>query len=79
MIRSESPQDDTSATEPEDAHRGWIAPTPADADEARADRAMAAAERAVAAGTATDDQRARVRRMAGARTQEQRREAYRQD
>jgi len=59
--------------EPQDAHRGWIAPTPADADEAAADRAMAEAERAVAEGTASDDQRAGVRRMAHARTHEQRR------
>lgn len=62
--------------EPEDAHRGWVAPTPADAVEAAADRAMAAAERAVAEGTATDDQRAGVRRMSDARTHEQRRAAY---
>lgn len=63
--------------EPEDARRGWVAPTPADADEAAADRAMAAAERAVAEGTATDDQRARVERMGPARTHEQRRAAFR--
>ncbi|MDD7941471.1 hypothetical protein PHK61_23900 [Actinomycetospora lutea] len=65
--------------EPEDAHRGWVAPTPADADEAAADRAMAAAERAVAQGTATDDQRARVARMGQARTHEQRRASFRND
>jgi hypothetical protein len=64
-------------SEPEDAHRGWVAPTPADAAEAAADRAMAAAERAVATGTATDDQRADVRRMDDARTHEQRRVAFR--
>lgn len=63
--------------EPEDARRGWVAPTPADADEAAADRAMAAAERAVATGTATEDQRAGVERMAEARTHEQRRAAFR--
>jgi hypothetical protein len=63
--------------EPEDARRGWVAPTPADADEAAVDRAMAAAERAVAAGTATDEQRARVDRMAPARSHEQRRVAFR--
>ena len=65
--------------EPEDAHRGWVAPTPADGDEAATDRAMAAAERAVASGTATDDQRARVARMGEARTHEQRRNAFRGD
>jgi hypothetical protein len=63
--------------EPEDARRGWVNPTPADTDEAALDRAMAAAERAVAAGTATDDQRTRVSRMAEARSHEQRRAAFR--
>ncbi|WP_285653040.1 hypothetical protein [Actinomycetospora sp. NBRC 106375] len=63
--------------EPEDARRGWVAPTPADADEAAIDRAMAEAERAVAEGTATDEQRDRVRRMGDARTHEQRRAAFR--
>ncbi|GAA4911922.1 hypothetical protein EV188_103175 [Actinomycetospora succinea] len=63
--------------EPEDAHRGWVAPTPADADEAAVDRAMADAERAVAEGGATDDQRARVARMGQARTHEERRAAFR--
>jgi hypothetical protein len=62
--------------EPDDAHRGWVAPTPADAVEAAADRAMAAAERAVVDGSATDDQRDGVRRMSDARTHEQRRTAY---
>ncbi|MFC5139463.1 hypothetical protein ACFPK1_14565 [Actinomycetospora rhizophila] len=63
--------------EPEDGHRGWVAPTPADRQEAAADRAMAEAERAVASGTATDDQRARVARMGHARTHEQRRSVFR--
>ncbi|PVZ09476.1 hypothetical protein [Actinomycetospora cinnamomea] len=67
---------DDHRAEPPDAHRGWVAPTPADAAEARADRAMAAAERAVAEGTATDEQRDRVVRMAAARTHEQRRAAF---
>jgi hypothetical protein len=40
---------------------------------------MAAAERAVAEGTATDDQRTDVDRMGHARTHEQRRAAYRGD
>lgn len=71
--------DERRANEPEDAHRGWVAPTPADAEEAVTDRAMAAAERAVADGSATDDQRARVARMEVARTHEQRRAAFRQD
>jgi len=70
--------DQRRPTEPEDAHRGWVAPTPKDTEEAGVDRAMADAERAVAAGTATDDQRTRVRRMGDARTHEQRRAAFRQ-
>lgn len=70
---------DRRADEPEDAHRGWVAPTPADAEEAALDRAMAEAERAVAEGTATDDQRARVARMEHARTHEQRRSTFRGD
>lgn len=65
--------------EPEDARRGWVAPTPADTEEAAADRAMADAERAVVEGTATDEQRARVDRMGGARTHEGRRAAFRGD
>jgi hypothetical protein len=65
--------------EPEDAHRGWVAPTPADAAEAATDRAMADAERAVAEGRASADQRTSVGRMAAARTHEQRREAFRSD
>ncbi len=76
MIRSEDRQ---TNTEPDDAHRGWVAATAADADEARAIRAMADAERAVAEGTATDDQRTDVERMAGARTHEERRAAYREN
>ncbi|MEJ2863429.1 hypothetical protein [Actinomycetospora flava] len=70
--------DERRSSEPEDAHRGWVAPTPSDAEEAAIDRAMAAAERAVAEGSATDDQRARVGRMGQARTHEQRRAAFRQ-
>lgn len=68
--------DQRRPNEPEDAHRGWVAPTPADADEAAADRAMAAAERAVAEGTATDDQRTEVRLMGEARTHEHRRDTF---
>ena len=65
------------APEPEDVRRGWVNPTPADADEAALDRAMAAAERAVASGTATDDQEERVDRMSRACSHEQRRAAFR--
>lgn len=67
------------SVEPEDARRGWVAPTPADADEAAVDRAMAEAERAVAGGTATDEQRAAIDRASKARTHEQRRAAFRGD
>ncbi|MDD7966442.1 hypothetical protein [Actinomycetospora lemnae] len=74
MIRSDEKR---GRAEPEDVHRGWVAPTPRDTDEAAADRAMAAAERAVAEGTASEDQRSRVQRMAQARTHEQRRAAFR--
>ena len=62
--------------EPEDARRGWIAPTPTDAREATADREMADAERAVAEGTASTEQATRVDGMATARTQEQRRSIW---
>jgi hypothetical protein len=61
---------------PEDAHRGTIAPLPADADEAAADRELADAERAVALGTASDEQRARVAATAEARTHEERRRQW---
>ena len=63
-------------TEPEDAHRGWIAPTPGDADEARADREMAAAERAVAQGAASPEQARLVDRISDARTHEERRRLW---
>lgn len=62
--------------EPEDARRGLIAALPADRDEAVADRAMADAERAVVAGNADDDQRARVAHISGARTHEERRRLW---
>lgn len=61
---------------PEDAHRGTIAPLPADAQEAAADRELADAERAVALGTATDSQRARVAAGAEARSHEERRRQW---
>ena len=66
----------TGPTEPEDAHRGYIAPTPADADEARADRDMAAAERAVAQGAASPEQARLVDRISDARTHEERRRLW---
>jgi hypothetical protein len=62
--------------EPEDAHRGRIAPTPSDAEEARADRDMAAAERAVAQGAASEEQAAMVDKLADARTHEERRKIW---
>jgi hypothetical protein len=76
MIRSDAPR---GRGEPEDARRGWLAPTPADADEAALDRAMADAERAVVLGTATDEQRDMVDRTGAARSHEQRRDASRDD
>jgi hypothetical protein len=68
--------EDRRTEEPEDAHRGWIAPTPADTREAVADREMADAERAVAEGTASGEQATRVAGMSTARTQEQRRSIW---
>lgn len=65
--------------EPEDAHRGHIAPTPADVDEARADREMAEAERAAAQGNASPEQAALLDRLAGARSHEERRRIWRED
>lgn len=62
--------------DPQDAHRGWVSPTPSDVREAVADREMADAERAVAEGTATAGQTAGVALMAAARTQEQRRSIW---
>lgn len=44
------------APEPEDAHRGFINPTPQHQEEAGADREMAGAARAVTSGTATEEQ-----------------------
>jgi hypothetical protein len=58
---------------PEDADRGVVNAQPEDHDSARADREMADAERAVAQGTASDEQREGVERVADARTHEQRR------
>jgi hypothetical protein len=62
--------------EPADARRGHIAPTPSDADEARADREMAAAERAVAQGAASEQQAALVDKLSDARTHEERRKIW---
>ena len=61
---------------PEDAHRGTVAPLPADAGEAAADRELADAERAVALGTATDVQRTRITASGEARTHEERRRQW---
>ena len=62
--------------EPADAHRGYVAPTPSDADEARADRDMADAERAVAQGAASAEQARLVDRISDARTHEERRRLW---
>lgn len=67
---------DDTAREPEDARRGYIAATPADVDEARADREMAEAERAVALGTASESQSALVDKIAHARSHEERRAVW---
>ena len=61
---------------PEDAHRGAVAPTPADAHEAAADRELADAERALVLGTATREQRTRVEATGDARSHEERRERW---
>jgi hypothetical protein len=75
-IRNRTPGASGRSAEPEDAHRGQIAPTPGDADEARADRDMAAAERAVAQGAATDEQARLVDAISEARTHEERRRLW---
>jgi hypothetical protein len=62
--------------EPEDARRGIIAPLPAGADEARADREIAEAERAVAQGASSPDQTRMIGRLAQARTHEERRRLW---
>jgi hypothetical protein len=62
--------------EPEDARRGYIAPTPKDADEAGADRDMAAAERAVAQGAANEEQARLVHKISDVRTHEERRRLW---
>ncbi|GAA4853673.1 hypothetical protein GCM10023201_54170 [Actinomycetospora corticicola] len=64
------------AGEPEDARRGQVVALPTDVDEAKADREMADAERAVALGTASEEQRAAVDRIAHARTHEERRSLW---
>ncbi|MCD2193395.1 hypothetical protein LQ327_08350 [Actinomycetospora endophytica] len=73
---SGAPEAPGRAAEPEDARRGYIAPMPTDADEARADREMAAAERAVAQGGAGAEQTRRIGRIAQARTHEERRRLW---
>ncbi len=62
--------------EPDDARRGHIAPTPGNAEEARADRDMAEAERAVAQGAASEQQAALVDKISEARTHEERRRLW---
>jgi hypothetical protein len=62
--------------EPEDAHRGQVNPLPGDADEARADREMADAERAVAQGAASPEQARLVDTIFDARTHEERRRLW---
>jgi hypothetical protein len=64
------------SAEPEDARRGRIAPTPGDAEEARADREMADAERAVAQGAASEEQAALVDKVSEARSHEERRKLW---
>ena len=71
-----TPEAPGRSAEPEDARRGSIAPLPADAADARADREMAEAERAVAQGGASPEQTRRVGRIAQARTHEERRRLW---
>lgn len=73
---SGTPEAPGRQVEPEDARRGYIAPVPADADEARADREMADAERAAAQGAAGPEQTRRIGRLAQARTHEERRRLW---
>ena len=75
-IRNRTPETSGHSAEPQDAHRGQIAPTPGDADEARADRDMADAERAVAQGAASAEQARLVDRISDARTHEERRRLW---
>jgi hypothetical protein len=75
---SGTPEAPGRPVEPEDAHRGPIAPLPADADEVRADREMAEAERAIAQGAASPEQTRRIGRIAQARTHEERRRLWRE-
>jgi malic enzyme len=75
-IRNRIPEASGRDAEPEDAQRGYIAPTPNDAREARADRDMAAAERAVAQGAASDEQARLVDAISEARTHEERRRLW---
>lgn len=74
--QSGTPQAPGRGAEPEDARRGSIASVPVDADEARADRELAAAERAVAQGAASAEQIRRVGRIGQARTHEERRRLW---
>jgi hypothetical protein len=76
ITKKRNPEATGRSTEPEDAHRGYVAPTPADADEARADRDMAAAERAVAQGAASPEQARLVDAISDARTHEERRRLW---
>jgi hypothetical protein len=62
--------------EPGDARRGLIAPLPGDVEEARADRDMADAERAVAQGAASSEQARLVDKISDARTHEERRRLW---
>jgi hypothetical protein len=74
--QSGTPEAPGRSVEPEDAHRGMIAPLPHDNAEAKADRDMADAERAVAMGAASADQAAAVDRISDARTHEERRRLW---
>lgn len=74
--QSGTPEAPGRSVEPEDARRGMIAPMPQDNAEAKADREMADAERAVAMGTANAEQAAAVDRISDARTHEERRRLW---
>ena len=76
ITQKRTPEATGRTTEPQDSHRGYVAPTPGDAVEARADREMADAERAVAQGAASAEQARLVDRISDARTHEERRRLW---
>jgi hypothetical protein len=76
MTKKRIPEATGRTTQPADARRGYVAPTPGDAREARADRDMAEAERAVAQGAASAELARLVDKISNARTHEERRRLW---